>query len=511
MIKRLMINTGSNYFVLILKLVLTFLLTPIFIDNLGTYKFGIWELVVAILGYTGLLDLGLLSTIARFTAKYKAEDNQDALNKVFSSVLIFLTTIGIVLAGITLLIAFTQPEILAESKNDNRNEYFWFLIIIAIQIIAKFPGLVAAGTLEGFQKYYIKNILTVIDSIFIITATLLFMNNENALILLAGVSTFGLVWKYIVYFIILKKDKSYPLIFSTANASLSVLRTLLSFGLKSFIQGVAHRIEARSDIFVIGSILGPAVVPLYSIPSNLVAYLDNFVQTGSNAFMPLFSELSARKQSNKITDIYLLTSKILVSILILLSIGIFFVGADFIGIWIGEQFYDDAAQLIPFLILYSIMPLLNPLASRYLTAVGQHGIYAKIAPVTAILNITISILLAKEWGIVGVAIGSVIPVFIFFPVILKVSCKSLGISPWRYIYSVLGPVIIPSISLSSYLYFSTVDSTITSYLQILTTALIGGIIYTITYLLLSTSQTEKDYIFKFGQVFYSKLIKSILK
>ena len=505
MIKRLMINTGSNYFVLLLKIVLTFLLTPIFIDNLGIYKFGIWELVVAILGYTGLLDLGLLSTIARFTAKYKAEDDLEALNKVFSSVLAFLTTIGIVLASITLLIAFTQPDILAESESDNINEYFWFLIIIAIQILAKFPGLVAAGTLEGFQKYYIKNFLTVIDSVFIITATLLFMNNENALILLAGVSTFGLVWKYIVYFTILNRDKSYPLTFRTANASLSVLKILLSFGLKSFVQGVAHRIEARSDIFVIGSILGPAVVPLYSIPSNLVAYLDNFVQTGNNAFMPLFSDLSARKQSDKITNIYLLTSKILVSFLILLSIGILFVGADFIGIWIGEQFYTDAVQLIPFLILYSIIPLLNPLASRYLTAIGKHGIYAKIAPITAILNIILSILLAKEWGVVGVAIGSVIPVFIFFPVILKVSCKSLGISPWRYIYSVLGPVVIPAMSLSLYLYFSTVNYTFTSYLQILTTALIGGVIYTMTYILLSTSRAEKNYIFQYTQVIYNKL------
>jgi O-antigen/teichoic acid export membrane protein len=494
MIKRLMINTGSNYVVLLLKLVLTFLLTPIFIDNLGTYKFGIWELVVAILGYTGLLDLGLLSTIARFTAKYRAEDDQDALNKVFSSVLAFLTTIGFVLAVITLSIAFTQPDILVESENDNINEYFWFLVIIAIQIAAKFPGLVAAGTLEGYQKYYIKNILTVIDSVFIITATLLFMNKENALVLLAGVSTFGLAWKYIVYFIVLRKDHSYPLIYSRAHVSIATLKELLSFGLKSFVQGVAHRIEARSDIFVIGSILGPAIVPLYSIPSNLVAYLDNFVQTGSNAFMPLFSDLSARKQNNKITKIYILTSKLLVSILILLSIGILFLGAHFVGIWIGDQFYDDAVQLIPFLILYSIIPLLNPLASRYLTAVGRHGIYAKIAPVTAILNITLSILLAKEWGIVGVAIGSVIPVFIFFPVILTVSCNSVGISPLRYLYLVVVPTIIPGIALSTYLYFSLMDNVAVSYLSIINMALIGGAIYLSTYILISTNRKEKQLI-----------------
>ena len=54
--------------------------------------------MVATLGYAGLLDLGLGFSISRFIAKYRAEDNRDALLQVFNTVMAFLSSIGLVLA-----------------------------------------------------------------------------------------------------------------------------------------------------------------------------------------------------------------------------------------------------------------------------------------------------------------------------------------------------------------------------------------------------------------------------
>ena len=67
--KRILINTGSNVLVVFVKLVITLIMTPVLVHNLGNYDYGIWEIIIAVIGYMGLLDIGMKPAIARFAAK----------------------------------------------------------------------------------------------------------------------------------------------------------------------------------------------------------------------------------------------------------------------------------------------------------------------------------------------------------------------------------------------------------------------------------------------------------
>ncbi len=288
MIRRLLVNTGSNYAILLMRIGITFFLTPLYVKYLGVYNFGIWELVVATLGYTGLLDLGLGFSISRFIAKYRAEDDHHGLLVVFNTVTAFLSSIGLVLAVVTLCIAVWCPWILGGSAGRDQS-YAVFLAIMSAQVFITFPGIVAVGCLEGYQVYYVKNLLTFLDAFVVLTITLVFISRTNALLLLAFTSTLSLIWKYVAYLILLRRDRHYPLYFGRRYLSGSTLRSLLGFGIKGFIQGVSYQIQSRSGVFIVGFFLGAASVPLFTIPSNLAAYLSNITETGSTAFMPLFS------------------------------------------------------------------------------------------------------------------------------------------------------------------------------------------------------------------------------
>ena len=102
-----------------------------------------------------------------------------------------------------------------------------------------------------------------------------------------------------------------------------------------------------------------------------------------------------------------------------LSIFFFNIGADFIGVWVGMQYQEDPETIILLLVVYMTLPFLNPFSTRYLTAIGKHGVLAKLTPISACVNLVVSIILVQYMGIIGVAIGSVIPVFILMPVVLK--------------------------------------------------------------------------------------------
>ena len=58
---------------ILLGSIIQILYTPMYMKYLGTSDYGINSLVQSIMGYVGMLNLGLGSAIVRYTIRYRAE------------------------------------------------------------------------------------------------------------------------------------------------------------------------------------------------------------------------------------------------------------------------------------------------------------------------------------------------------------------------------------------------------------------------------------------------------
>ncbi len=493
MIRVLLVNTGSNVMVMLVKLIITFIMTPIFVQNLGKYDYGLWEMVGGIIGYAGMLGFGIRPAVSRFAAKYRAESNREQLLRVYASTFFFMVFVGMLLATISVLWALWYPELLSES-GDEAHRYTVFLLIIAVQLLFSFPGHIVESYLEGFQKYYLKNAITIFNSIVGSVVLYSFIEPDNGLLLLAAVNAVGFSLKYLTFMYILSRPQLDCMVVRTSYFSLETLRELINFGLKSLVQGISTRIENATDSLVIGFALGPAMVPFYSIPANLVQNLRTLGWTLSHAFMPLFSDLSARSEQRKIQETYLLASKYVVGIILPLAVGITIVGAPFIGLWIGPEFEENGQWIINFLVVFTVLPLLDPFNSRYLTAINKHGIFAKLAPIAALINLSLSIALVHEFGILGVAFASIVPGFIFVPIYLRYTCQQLGLPVSRYITESLLPCFLPTVLLALSAYGIRVYTGLDSYLAIIGTAIGSGLVWALAFWSLALRDRERRYI-----------------
>ena len=500
MFRSLFINTGSNLFVVAVKLVITFIMTPLLVHNLGNYDYGVWEIMVAILGYMGLLDMGLKPAISRFAAQYNASNDTKKLQELYSTSFVFLAIVGLVLCVFFIVWGMYWPDSISEN-NEKQFRYVFLLFVLGAQLLVVFPGYVAESFLEGFQKYYLKNNITIVNSIVGSSIVYFIIEPSNALILLVGMNAIGIVLKYLIYMYLLSLEKFGGLKPSIKTSTWHSFKETIDFGAKSLIQGIASRIEVGTDTVVIGYFMGPAVVLFYSIPAGLISYVRNIGWTITHAFMPLFSEMHATEKSEEIRDLYLNASKYVVALLLPTCVGITLVGSDFIGVWVGEEYLKDADTIILLLVLYMALPFLNPFSTRYLTAIGEHGLLAKLHPISASVNLIASIILVQYWGIVGVAIGSVIPIFFLVPMVLKACCGFLGITVSRYLMVSVVPSIIPTIAMWCAVYLYRQNYLLNSYVAIITAALAGAIVYCFIYYLVSMKLNERQWLkAQFGKV-----------
>jgi O-antigen/teichoic acid export membrane protein len=479
---------------MVVKLIITFIMTPIFVHNLGKYDYGLWEMVGAVIGYMGILDLGLRPAISRFAAKHEAEGDQEALHSVYMSALAFMAVVGVLLLLFFSLWGLWFGGTLAP-EGEPHHKYTLFLIIIGAYLCFTFPGYVAESYLEGFQKYYLKNNITIFNTL-VGSATLFYLiTPENGLLLLAGINAAGLTIKYTLFMWILSRPAYGGIRPRLRNYSWVRLKELIVFGFKSFIQGIATRVENATDVLVIGAIMGPAMVPFYSIPANLTQHIRGVGWTLTHAFMPLFSGLSARSEEDTIRTVFLVSSRYVVSILLAMGTGALMLGAPFISIWLGREFGERAEILIVFLVFFTVLPFLNPFASRYLTAINKHGIFARLTPVSAIINIVLSVILVHPFGLEGVAFASVVPGLIFVPWYLKYTCRLLGLPVRVYVFGSVLPALLPALVMAVVLWGVGHYLPYTSYSSILAGAVLGCIAWLMCFFTLVLNKEERQYLF----------------
>ena len=494
MIRNLLRNSFSNVAIVFLKLAVTFIMAPLIVHALGNYDYGIWEIVFSIVGYMGLLEFGLQPALVRNVSRYSALGDKSSLDRIYSTSLFCMGLVGFFVALLLMGWALFGPDLLSKSGEDV-TRYSLFLIIVAAQVFVTFIGHVFLSFHHGFQRYHFTNLIVAANTIVGSAILYYFLKHGHGLIALALVNSIGIAVKFCIFGVFLKFRTLGSFSCKYKDVSLETLKDLLSFGLKSFVLGISSRISSSTDSIVIGSILGPVFVTFYMIPVNLVRHAGNLIRTITLNFMPFFSHLQARQEEDLVKDAFIISSRYVAGLSIILFLGICMVGTDFIAIWMGPSYAQRGRTVLYIIAFASLIPMLNPFHGRLLTSAGRHGILAKIRPAQALLNLLLSLALIHIMGKEGVALATLIAALIAAPFVLVAVCRYIEISVFRFLKDVLVPHIVPALfTLASYFLFLRHIS-LTHYMAIINVSLALAFVYTAAFFVFSIPVKEKRFLF----------------
>lgn len=494
MFKKFILNSGSNVVLFFFQMTVTFIMTPVLVRNLGNYDYGIWEIILALTGYMGLLDLGVQPTASRFAALHKAKSDQITLQEIYSTVLSFMALIGLLAMSGFFLSAIYAPHLLADEPG-NTERYSMLLFIVGLQLLIAMPGKITDSYLSGYQKFSTKNnimmVIISINNIIIYN----FMTPSNAIILMAVVTTIGLFVKYVIYYLLLQNDSEVPVRYSLSSAKFAVFKNLMSFGFKIFVAGFALKINIMSSPIIIGLIAGVEKVIFFTIPYKIIEYARNFFRVLSQTSTPMFTQLHGEEKHKELESTFLILSKVFYAFIVLICVGLAIYGDTFLRLWLEDGYAEKGAEIILIAAIATMINSLCPLAGKFLVAIGKHGILAKVESARAIIGIPLSCVLVYYFGYKG----AVYAVFIgaFYPLMVLVKCcKFLDLKISEYFRLIVLPCLLPTICLILILIWLENTFAITNYLFLLIFSVAGGLVYCTSYLFLSVKQQERTYLQK---------------
>ena len=425
---RLFINSFSGTLLFLVNVVITFFLSPIIVRQLGNLNYGIWDILLSLCGYLGLLEVGIGPAIIRYVARADAFSDKKEINRILINAFLSLSIIGLC-SFIILLFISQYPEIIFNISVKEIPFLPLLCLLAGLNLMIQFPGTVLVAYLMGLQLHstvnFVRLILAVISGIF--TYWALTTWTEAGLLWLSLILLLTNLIQYLIFFIQTQKILG-RIDFKEQLFSWKTTKDLYFFGGKSFLIMLADRIQRLSIPFIIGHLIGVSLIVFFAIPARLFEYALNLINVIGFPLNSFFSAIEAKSGPEEIRKAWRNGNRLLLIFIIWLVGNLGILGYDFIKIWMGSQ-YAEGGKWIIFLLTFSLLANgLTSNASRLLVALDKHGGPALYLVIISIVTFGISVFLGRWWGLTGIAFSVLLSSIAGFIVCWKMACNRLGLS-----------------------------------------------------------------------------------
>lgn len=433
----------------IVKLLFTFVSRTIFIKILGEQYLGVNGLYSNILTVLSLADMGLGNVMLFSLYKPILEDDKDSIaallkyyKKLYRYIMLAILTIGVMFIPFLKYVVNSDLEF---------NKLILYYVLNLLNSVASYIAIYKSALINAEQKNYIVSNIQ--------TAFAIFQNiGQAALLVLTENYTLYLCFQVVCTILTnisinLKADTLYPFLKEKMkNASVQVTdKGRIIKDLKStFLYRSGTIIMNYTDNILISIIIGTIFVGYYSNYAMLVSMISMFLSIITQALISGLGNLNAERNKEKSYN----TFKDLVIfyqwISALCSLCLIAVINDFITIWIGKEYLLSAGTVAAIVFNFYIGHVTSPVW-MYRETCGLFSQIKYVMLAASAINIILSIILGKYFGIAGIIVATPIsrlltvvwyePQILFKKIFQKNVCNYWKLQGWQIINIVISAII----------------------------------------------------------------------
>jgi O-antigen/teichoic acid export membrane protein len=475
------------------------------LHHLGDDAFGLWVLVFSLTGYYGLFDFGIRSSVIRYVAQFKARNEPENLIRYINTSLCTYGGIGFLLLLITLVASFYIDHIFRIPAALHWSAKILFLVV-GTAVAVGFPLSVFAGVLEGLQKFNWLSLTQMAYNLLRALLIVLALRRGGGLLTIAVISMVLNLCTYAVYFTVVQRELAVR--YAVRYLDRESFRKMASYGSITFIATIASQLRFYSDATVIGIFIGAAAITYFSIGSKLVSYAGNVTQSMSQIFTPMSSQFNATGEIERLRQIFIMGNRACALIVFPLCALLIILGKSIIAAWVGAKYVPLGYIVLVTLAIGDCTEGAQSASSKILYGMARHRTLACVRLAEGLANLALSITLLHYYGLIGVAIGTLIPQLctnlLFLPEHL---CRVLGVRLRTYLrQAYLAPLLLctPTVALLLWLRSAFPAH---NYKELLLQAIAAGLVYSVglAWFLLTQEQMGLQLRAKFRQTWLNAL------
>ncbi|MCF7919790.1 MAG: oligosaccharide flippase family protein [Candidatus Cloacimonetes bacterium] len=461
--KLIVLNTLANYGLSITRFFTQIILTRILFLNLGQVSYGFWALLWSVFGYSLLLDFGFGTSVQKYTAEASVTGDYKHYNHKLSTVITTYGFMSLIIIIASLGLSQVLDKLFIFPAGTDIVYYKKVFIFFGLGSALTFPSGAFTEILRGLNRIYLRNLVNFTTMILNFIGIIVIFKLGYGLLELAVFSVLINLTSNIIMaifcFHLLPGMRISPLLFK-----FSMLKEVISFSLFAYLIMFANIIIFKTDQIVLGIMLGVTAVTIYQVASRFANLLMQFTTQFQENLTPIAASLFKDGQVERLRHIMFNSNRIIAVITTLLFIILTTLIRPILLLWLeispdDPQYAESYPSIIAIVYLLNISMFLLLLfrsgSSKVLLMTGFHKFLSFVAIFESVMNVGFSILFIKLIGVVGVAVGTLIPnvvlgLFFIFPKAAQFT-RITVLETIRRIYLPLAFVTLPALIFLSFI------------------------------------------------------------
>ena len=386
-----------------INIIVGLVFTPIMIRIMGQNEFGLYQLVLSVVNYLNLMNLGFNGAYIRYysLAKLKGEKEVSNINGMFFSVFCIIATLcvfagGVLYQNIQILGEYLTPADYVIAKR--------LMVYMVLNVAISFPNSLLVAYMFANERFVFYRALMIVTSIVLPALKIP--------ILLLGYGSVGIVvvtflltvFRFVVNFIYCRRRLKMEIRYGYFDKT--IFGDLLKFTFFIFLSDLVDQLNSNVDKLLLGRMMGTIAVALYSVAFNLRGYYTTMTWIIPEVYIPAVNRAIVEENSiEKANAIFVQIGRINNALTLLVISGFFVFGQTFIRLWVGEE-YSVSFYATLMLMISGYIPAVQTMGTNIQGAMNRHQMRSVVYFGIACVNVAASVFLIDRWGVIGTCMGT---------------------------------------------------------------------------------------------------------
>ena len=408
LVKNAVVNVGRG----VTSAIVAILVPPVLVRHMQPSVYGVWVLILQVVGYMGFIDFGLQTAVGRYVAFAEQKQDNEFRDAVFSTAFAGLSLAALLGFIAIAVVALNVGSIFPSIPHSLLKPMRIAMVVAGLSVAIGLPVSAWNGVFIGLQRYEIPAGTLALGKL-LTSAGLMFaaLRGKSLVYMGAVVAVLNLA-TYSVQFGFLRRIVP-GVKFRTQMITRATIRELSQYCATLTIWSFSTFLIAGLDLVLVGRFEFNAVTA-YSTAAVLIAFFGGLQVSIFNVIMPHAAALFAASEARALGSLLLKTTRL--GFLILLFTGFPLIVCSFyiFKFWIGVQFAAQGSSILVTLVLANILRLISVPYSSILLGTGQQRLIIISPIMESLVNLLASVALGLRYGAIGVAYGTLLGALVGF-------------------------------------------------------------------------------------------------
>mgnify|MGYP007038176451 CR=1 FL=1 len=407
-VHRSIMNIKVGILFYILSLFLAFFSRKVFLDCLGAEFIGLTGMLMNIMSFLSVAELGIGTSIVYFLYKPLQEDNHEKINEVMSMLAYLYRCIGFIIGGFGMIVSLFFPWWFGHLSTGLPLVYFAFYSFLATSMsgyIFNYKHLLVSANQKQYMVSAYFQTISIVQSL---TQILLAYYYRNLYLWVIVGLVFTIIGIIVFNYRIRQLYPWLKINISDGKINLKQYPEVLIKIRQIFVQKIKNFILYKSDEILVGTFVSVVQVAFYGNYTIITSKLNFLVNIFSDSMNAGVGNLVAEGNDQNTMKIFWELTAIRFFITGIVVFGLLLFLQPFVTYWFGPQY--RLSDIIVYMLIFNIFIFLSRgVVEIYISA---HGLFSDVWASWAelALNIFITLCLAPFYGIVGILFGKIISV-----------------------------------------------------------------------------------------------------